>query len=318
MPRPIGWRRLGPGLAVTVVLAASLVAIFRYARVGALRGDTLRFHTLTDNAAGLAPGSEVWVGGQKVGLVRSIGFGPPASDTARRVLITADVLAEYAPHVRSDSRAAIRTGGKLIGAPVLMITSGTARSRALVDNDTIATSALSDFEGVTSRAAVASRDFPAIIANVKILAAQLGSAKSTVGAILTSDAGAEQFGALSRRAGRLASQIGGTRGTFGRALHGDAGTRAGHAAAQLDTLRALLASESERLGQFRRDTSLLRSVQGLRNEVTIVGALLAEPRGTAGRAIRDSAVQRQLLGAEAELSALIADIKARPFRYVTF
>jgi len=318
MPRPLGWRRLVPGVGVAVALVGLLFAVFRFARVGALRGDTLRFHTLTDNATGLAPGSEVWLAGQKVGLVRSIGFAPPTADTALRVLITADVLTEYAGHVRADSHADIRTGGKLVGAPVLMISGGTSRTPPLADNDTIAPSVQNDFEGVTSRAALASRDFPAIIVNVKLLTAQLGSATSTVGAILSSEAGAEQFGALSRRAGRLASQLDGGRGTVGRALNGDAGGRARHAAAQLDTLRALLASESERLGTFRRDTTLLRSVQGLRNEVTIVGALLAEPRGTAGRALRDSALQRQLTGAERELTTLIADIKARPFRYVTF
>jgi hypothetical protein len=59
-------------------------------------------------------------------------------------------------------------------------------------------------------------------------------------------------------------------------------------------------------------------VQGLRDEVSIVRTLLAEPRGTAGRALRDSAVQQQIAGAQAELDALVADIKAHPLRYLSF
>jgi hypothetical protein len=88
--------------------------------------------------------------------------------------------------------------------------------------------------------------------------------------------------------------------------------------AQVDSLRALLASDATAVGRFRRDSSLLRSVEDVRNEVAITRALLGEPRGTAGRVLRDSAFVRQLAGAERELDSLFADIKARPLRYWPF
>jgi phospholipid/cholesterol/gamma-HCH transport system substrate-binding protein len=318
MPRPLGWRQLLPGLAVAAAGVAATAAVYKFARVGALRGDTVRIYALTDHVAGLSVGSEVWLGGQKVGLVRSIEFAPPTADTTTRVVVSADILDEYQPLVRRDSYAEIRAGGSLVGAPVLRITVGTTRSAPIADRDTLSIRLQADLEAVTGRAAVASREFPAIISNVKVLATQLSGTKSTIGAIITSDAGAEQMSALSRRTGRLAQQLTRGRGTLGRALSGDAAGRARLAAADLDTLRTLLASQRANVGGFRRDSTLLRSVQELRDEVSIVRALLAEPRGTAGRVLHDAALQQQVAAAEAELTALIADIKARPLSYVSF
>jgi hypothetical protein len=59
-------------------------------------------------------------------------------------------------------------------------------------------------------------------------------------------------------------------------------------------------------------------VERLRDEVALARALLDSPRGTAGRARQDAALAEELTAAQAELTALIADIKARPFRYVAF
>jgi phospholipid/cholesterol/gamma-HCH transport system substrate-binding protein len=318
MPRPTGWRPLLPGVVIVVVGLTLIAAIFKYARVGALRGDTVRVHALTDNVSGLVAGSEVWLSGRRVGRVRSIGFGSPSSDTSLRVVITADVLDEYQSQIRRDSYAEIRPGGSLVGAPVLTITAGTARTPALRDRDTLSTRVQTDLEAVTSRAALASHEFPAIIANVKLLASQLSGTRSTIGAIITSDAGAEQMTRLARRSSRLANQLSQGQGTVAQALHGDAASRAQKAAANLDTLRALLSSQQQAVGSYRRDSTLLRSVAGLRNEVSIVRALLAEPAGTAGRVLHDQALQREMVEAEAELTALMADIKSRPLRYVTF
>lgn len=318
MPRPLSWRQLVPGLAIAGVLLVLLFGIFRYARVGALRGDTIELHALADHAGGIAQGSEVWLGGQKVGLVSGVALAPTSADSTLRVMVTADVLDEYRQQIRRDSYAEIRAGGSLIGAPVLMISVGTPRSPVLTEGDTIATRPGADLDEARSRVAVASRDFPAIIANVKLLAAQLKGTESTVGAILTSDEGGQQMSALAERTSQLATKITSGRGTVGRVFNGEAMARARHAAAEVDTLRALLASGAAALGGFRRDSTLRHAVQDLRNEVSIVRALLDEPRGTAGRALRDEALERELTAADAELAALIADMKARPLRYVAF
>jgi hypothetical protein len=88
--------------------------------------------------------------------------------------------------------------------------------------------------------------------------------------------------------------------------------------ARADSVRTLIFSESGTLGRFKRDSTLLRNVAEVRDEVSIVRGLLANSRGTAGRVLGDSAIFRQLAQTEVALGDLMADIKRRPLRYIAF
>lgn len=311
------WRELVPGLIAAAVITALVWAVLRYAQVGALRGETMSLVAPVSSARGIMKGSDVWLTGVRVGKVRSVEFRPATVDTASRVIVKLDVRQRYAPLIREDSYAQIRTGGTLIGSPVLHISSGTNASRALTDGDTLKTQPQLDTEGISSQVALATRHFPEILSNVKAISGQMEVTGGTMGALMGSDR--EQLEVVSARAGALARRIGSGEGTVGLALRdGAAIGRARAAMASADTLRALLASEGTSAGRFRRDSSLVRDVRDLLDEVSIVRSLLAEPRGTAGRALHDAAAYDQIAQLERELSALMADIKRRPLRYIVF
>jgi hypothetical protein len=70
------------------------------------------------------------------------------------------------------------------------------------------------------------------------------------------------------------------------------------------------------VGRLRSDSALSRAVADARAEVATLQALLAEPRGTAGRAPQDRALQLQLARARAELDLRLADLRRNPLRYV--
>jgi phospholipid/cholesterol/gamma-HCH transport system substrate-binding protein len=311
------WRELVPGLIVASLIAAIVWIVLRYAQVGALHGDTMELVAPVSGARGIMKGSEVWLVGFQVGKVKSVEFQPVSTDTTSRLIIRLDVLRKYAPLIRGDSYAQVRAGGTLIGSPVVHITAGTSATAALDDGDTLRTQPQLDTEGISSQVALATRFFPEILSNVRVIGAQLDSTDGTMGAIMGGDR--EQLSIVSARAGAVARAIGDGRGTVGLALRdGRAMARAQAAMARADTLRALLASDQTAAGRFRRDSTLLRDVRALLDEVTIVRSLLAEPRGTAGRALHDAAAYDQLTQLERELSALMADIKRRPLRYVVF
>ena len=311
------WRELVPGLIAAAALTALVWVVLRYAQVGALRGDTLKLVAPVAGARGIMKGSEVWLTGVRVGKVRSVEFRPSTVDTSARVVVRLEVLQKYASFIRDDSYAQIRTGGTLIGSPVVHISSGTSAARALSDGDTLKTQPQLDTEGISSQVALATRHFPEILTNVKAIGAQMGATGGTMGAIMGSDR--EQLNVVAARAGALARRIGSGQGTIGLALRdGAAIGRARAAMASADTLRALLASESTIAGRFRRDSTLLREVRALLDEVSIVRSLLAEPKGTAGRALHDAAAYQQIGQLERELSTLMADIKRRPLRYIVF
>jgi hypothetical protein len=54
----------------------------------------------------------------------------------------------------------------------------------------------------------------------------------------------------------------------------------------------------------------------VQNEVSIVRALVAEARGTAGRLMFDQAIPRQLEQVERELGTLLEDVRRNPQRYL--
>jgi hypothetical protein len=264
-------------------------------------------------------GTEVWLSGQKVGLVRTVKFRGVEVDTAQRVVVVFDLLAKYQPLVRHNSFAQIRTGSTLIGSPVLFIEPGTKEAAEVVDGDTLRTAPQNDAEGMASRFAYGSREFPAIINNVKLLSAQLEGVRGTAGAILNSDRAAQNLGAFVQSASKLTQRATHGPGTIGLAMSGtNIQGRLAVVMARSDSIRALMASNNTSLGRFRRDSSLLQAVADVRNEVSVMRALLDEPRGTAGRVLRDEAAQRALADAEKSLTALMTDLKRRPLRYVAF
>src|SRR5665213_1990859 len=85
MPRAENWSQLQVGIFVLLGIVAVVFAVMRFARIGALHGDTSRIYMVTDIAAGVLNGTEVRLAGQKVGLVESVQLRPPSGyDRARR------------------------------------------------------------------------------------------------------------------------------------------------------------------------------------------------------------------------------------------
>ena len=318
----LSWRELVPGAVLATLIVLLVYAILRYAQVGGLRGDSYVVYAPVSGARGVMKGTEVWLEGHKVGIVDGLRFSVADTSTGGRLMLRLRVLEEYRSLVRRDSYAQIRSGGTLVGQPVVFVSVGTPATPMLAAEDTLTTLPQVDVEGITSQVALASQQFPAIIANVRVLASQLSTAEGTAGALL-GERSMQRVSVVGGRLGavvREATEGGGSVALAMRALDRGEGpmARAQSAMAQADTLQRLLNSPAGNLGRFRRDSTLLRQVGQLRDEISIVRALLDESRGTAGRALHDRAVFEELTRLERELGALMADLKRRPLRYVHF
>jgi len=317
-PEKTSWKSLIPGLIAVAVIVLSTIALLVFAQVGALHGDTVRVFAATDQARGLLKGSDVWLAGQKVGVVADIRFQSVTTPVAQRLLLELELLAENLPQLRRDSYAQIRTGGSLIGAQVVYLTPGTGASPAVEAGDTLRAEPQGDAESVASQLAGASQQFPAIINNVKLLSAQLESARGTLGAF-GAEEGVQRLGRVGERAADLGGRAMGGQGTIGLVLRrNDHMIRARSAMARADSIRTLLASPATTYGRLRRDSTLINEITSVRNEVSIVRSLLAKPEGTAGRAIADSAIVRQLGMLEREFGTLKRDIMRDPLRFFGF
>jgi len=320
MARRLVWADVRGGLVALLVLVAISAATLKYARVGALHGDRIRLYARAGEARGILKGSEVWLLGQKVGVVNEIRFqAPSASDTANRLLIVMEVQQQYTEAIRRDAVAQIKPGGSLIGAVVVYLSPGSPTSPSIRDRDTIRAKPQADVEGATARFGAAAKDLPAIMGNVKALRSELEATEGTAGALLHQGTAA---GAQLRTAGsqmtHLRSRFSEARGSVSRLMDGSLSARASHVMARADSVRALLASSSGSLGRLRKDSTLVTEVADINAELARVRASLAESRGTAGRVLHDSAAFSALGDVQREMGLLFADMKQHPLRYSPF
>jgi hypothetical protein len=167
--------------------------------------------------------------------------------------------------------------------------------------------------------AVAGAQVPLVLSNLRLLAAQLRSARGTLGALGASGS-ATAFHSVASSGGRFVTHALHGPGTSGRIVDGDSRLRAvaGTVMAQVDSIRRLIASSSTSLGRFRRDSTLLPAVATLRNDVADLASLAESPDGSSGRLRGDDALRQQLARTRGELDMLIVDLKRNPLRYVSF
>ena len=311
--KALSWRSVSGGIAALAGIVLVVFLVFAYARTGAVRGDKFRLYVAVPDASNVLKGSDVWLNGQRVGTVASIDFAPASAPLDERVIIAADVLTRVREHVRSDSRASLQSGGTIIGAPVVYLTSGTPTHPVVSPGDTIRGIGKSDFEIAASQATEAMEELPALVADARIVMANARSAGARVSAIAR-EGGRSSFGAQTSR---LMKKLSSDQGSAGRLMRDQAiRRRISHTMASGDSLRTLLATRMDEVGRFRRDSSLGRSVQMLRDDVATLRALSRSPEGTVGRITMDSALVQGLDSLFVELNALMADLKKNPTRYV--
>jgi ABC-type transporter Mla subunit MlaD len=216
MSRQSRWKDLRIGALATCGIIAAALLILVFGRVGVLHGRKFTFHVTTDAARGVIRGTDVWLDGKKVGVVSGVSFRPPSAPLSDRLVITLSVLERERSRIRKDSQIQVRSGGSIIGDRVVNVNSGSATAPEVVAGDTIHAHEQADIEGVASDAAIASREIPGILENVKLLAAQLRTAEGTLGA-LGLETGNAQLSKLGEKTRKLLDELTQSKGTLAKA-----------------------------------------------------------------------------------------------------
>ena len=317
MPRVRRWRDLAPGLLALAAVTGIVAGVLVFARVGALRGETMRLVVLAGSARDILAGSEVWIAGQKVGAVHDVAFRPVGTDTMYRLALTLDVLTTAQPQLRRGTSAQIRTGGSLLGAPVVTLSGGRAAEPPLRDGDTLYALPQLDAQTVTGRFAATGQHVAPLRENIARIVLHLKSADGALGASARGQ-GFAGVGSLGARMGGIATRF--RTGTVGRLLGADdpVRRRVTLATARADSIRQLLDGPSGTVGRFRRDSTLLAEISAVQDEVTQLRALLDDPHGSAGRLRHDAVLAQELATLQVSLRALSSDIRAHPLRYLVF
>jgi phospholipid/cholesterol/gamma-HCH transport system substrate-binding protein len=318
MSKEIRWRDLVPGLAALSSLCLAALAVLVFARVGAMHGDTARLFALVGDATGVMSGTQVWLDGEKIGLVHGVSFRPPSADSSRRLAIELEITRDALGVLRQDSYAQIKPGGKLIGAPVVHLNSGSNRARALHEGDSVIIRPSTQLDAIREQLVGTQRDLPDLIANVRVLRTGLRAATGTVGAFMSPESSAHIHGTSVAVQRLTAAALHGS-GSLGAAYSRGMGPEAALLRKRVDSLRTLVTEASSGVSRVRSGVELQRSIASLRSEITAVRARAADSSaGTIGRARADLALSRELASMQSELDALMTDVKKRPLRYLNF
>ena len=316
MPRHLRWSELTGGIIATAVIAGLVVAIFLFARVGALHGKKVTLYVLTDDATGVLSGTEVWLGGKKEGSVKDVTFRPPSPDTLERLVIKTEILRDALPNVRRDSHASIRPGDSMIGAIVVYISPGTAAFPQLHDGDTVHVQHHSRIADLTKDVGRIGPAFSELATQVQDLNTKMGKPVGTLGNARAH--GIPRLPDVRARMSRIAARATRGNGTLALAARTDLTGRASRAMAAADSIRTLMSSNKGSIGRFRRDSTLVTKASGVLAEVDTLRALLSDPLGAIAAAHPDSALSRELGRTRFLLDSLIKDARKHRGRYINF
>ena len=316
MPRRLHWSELTGGIIATAVIAGLVVAIFLFARVGALHGKKVTLYVLTDDATGVLSGTEVWLGGKKEGSVKDVTFRPPSPDTLERLVIKTEILRDALPNVRRDSHASIRPGDSMIGAIVVYISPGTAAFPQLHDGDTVHVQHHSRIADLTKDVGRIGPAFSELATQVQDLNTKMGKPVGTLGNARAH--GIPRLPDVRARMSRIAARATRGNGTLALAARTDLTGRASRAMAAADSIRTLMSSNKGSIGRFRRDSTLVTKASGVLAEVDTLRALLSDPLGAIAAAHPDSALSRELGRTRFLLDSLIKDARKHRGRYINF
>jgi phospholipid/cholesterol/gamma-HCH transport system substrate-binding protein len=315
MPPRTSWRNLLPGIAAFAAVVLIAISVLVFAGVGKMRGEKARLYIMANQARGVLRGTEVWLAGQKIGVVDAIEFRAPSADTSARVVLVVSVRKRDVAQIRRDSRAQIRPGLNLIGPVVVYLAAGTPTSPALRDGDTLRAGAQSDFELAGAKLNTAMDDVRPLLADARVVMARVRDPNGTVGAVLSGGAVREWTTLRTRFAGFKAKMLDGGE-SLTRLPSVMARTQV--ALARVDSIRTLLNSPNSSYGRFRRDSSFGATVASVRDEIAHLRATLDDSSATLGRLKTDSALTKSIAVAQSELSELLRDIRRRPLHYVHF
>lgn len=313
MARDLNWRDLKTGIVAFVVIVGGALSVLLFAKVGALHGDTDEIYVLADEAPGVLEGTEVWLSGEKVGLVRDIHFRPVSTDTLHRLAIHLEILRENMNFIRRDAWADIRPGGNLIGSPVVWISSGTSRAAAVAEGDTLFEISAGKMKPVSERVTELGHRLGTLTDSggkvLRLLQSQAGTAGRLIGT------GWPKVTRQTDEIARLTTRAVQGDGSLALMLHGELGARITRIRAAKDSISALLESPEGNVSRFRRDSTLVDNVAHLRAQLDSVRADWSAGKGL-GRMRSDSTLQMEIARVRVELGALMADIRKRPLQYV--
>ncbi len=309
------WRSAVPGIIVIAVLLTIVIFTLTYARLGALRGATYTVFLPVDEARNVMSGTDVWLAGRPVGEVAAIHFRSAEVDPEGRLLLELRILRRYQDLIRTDSEADIRSGGTMLGAPVVSIGIGTESAAIVVERDTLRRATQRELRDAMVELAALGGEFGVIAENVRTMRERASGLGSAVGGIdrdrqrvmrlLTEPAIRDPF---PRRPGSL------------RLLLEDQqlGHRVRNIVSGLDSVAIAMQTPRGNVGRLTHEEQLQGQLAAIAAELDSLATQLRMGEGTVGRLAHDRALSEGIDRLRLEVELLRTDFSRWPERYLRF
>jgi hypothetical protein len=306
---PPSWRNLAGGIVALVIIIGGAFSIIAFARVGSLRGDKYTAYILADRAGGILKGTDVWLQGQKVGVVKGVGF---RSETAVSTVLEVEVLSAYKQFIKKDSRVEFKPGGTFVGAQVVALRVGSATAPVLEAGDTLTRVSVIDPDFRSNELTSAGQDLPEIVTSLRSIGSDLGKTQSHFNSLAEHRSGLQ---VAIRHMSQFSLRKNGTLPRLARDR-----TLSARAKLAIERADSLLdfAHEPGTLGRIKADTGFRKALAGARMELDSVRIRIAREDGAAGRFLADAQLQRDLEELSNELARTLANFAKRPERYTPF
>jgi phospholipid/cholesterol/gamma-HCH transport system substrate-binding protein len=312
----ITWDQLRVGLVILVALAVIGVAVYKLGQAANLFAKRYELIAYLPDANGLRPGGAVMVAGQLAGSVKTIDFLPVDADTTRNLRLTLEIDEAVKEQIRRDSRGKLRTMG-LLGDKAFDITPGTPKARALVPGDTITVAQSLDYEAVIAQASSAVTDMVALTRDMRAITGGIVRGQGTIGQLVTNKALYDNLNGTLARANAMLAQFQNPNGTVGRMLNDPTlYNRLTGVITSTDSLVMTLNSSRGTAGLLLRDTTLYRNMVGITQGADSLMRALTNGQGTASKLLTDQTLYDQLNKLVTDLSAVLADVRRDPSRYM--
>jgi phospholipid/cholesterol/gamma-HCH transport system substrate-binding protein len=312
----ITWDQLRVGLVILVALAVIGVAVYKLGQAANLFAKRYELIAYLPDANGLRPGGAVMVAGQLAGSVKTIDFLPVDADTTRNLRLTLEIDEAVKEQIRRDSKGKLRTMG-LLGDKAFDITPGTPKARVLVPGDTITVAQSLDYEAVIAQASSAVTDMVALTRDMRAITSGIVRGQGTIGQLVTNKALYDNLNGTLARANAMLAQFQNPNGTVGRMLNDPTlYNRLTGVITSTDSLVMTLNSSRGTAGLLLRDTTLYRNMVGITRGADSLMRALTNGQGTASKLLTDQTLYDQLNKLVTDLSAVLADVRRDPSRYM--
>jgi ABC-type transporter Mla subunit MlaD len=311
---PPPWRKLTGGIIALVAMIGGALAIIAFARVGSLRGETYSAYIVADQANGILKGTDVWLQGQKVGVVKDVGFRALSTDSAVQTVLQMEVMSQYKQFIRKDSRVEFKPGSTYLGAQVVALRIGSHTAPVLEAGDTLTRVSVIDPEVRSNELTEAGQDFPEIVSSLRAIGSDLSKTQTQVGNLRDRSG----LHLIMTHVAQFEKRNAGRKGMLSLLARDNALAQSARVVITRADSLLEITQELGTMKRYKADTGLRAALASTRAQLDSVRVRISREDGAAGRFVSDNALQSDLEVLSDQITRTLAHFSRRPERYSPF